>query len=386
MATDSRVNVMWIFLTGIVFLILAAIFGLIAYNSQVDLKKGNQTFEARFEGQLKRLKADVVKKTAEMAELNAQIAAKKLESATLEHQMNLAVSEKEMLQTRIKKLESLVRTTQEMTQNIATCRDELVTYYSNKLAAETDSNRIAKEDLLSEISTLERRKTDLENRRLEIAKSTREEKSRVSTDVDQTMQDIESFQAGRNVYEREDEIDCKIILVNNLYNFVIIDAGAKEGIKFGQRFKVFQYDSNRVAVDKGLVICRIIGDHVSYAQVVRLNSTLNPVLEGDFIASPLYSRSHTVKIAVIGKLAGYRSIDKDSQSALDAKLVRDIEAYGAAYSANVTDDCDFVVVSDEVASKTDEGVPDENMKQLRTAKEDDIVLISEIEFLQYLAD
>lgn len=378
---------MWTLLTIVVFLTLSVINGLLAYTYRQEHKQKVSRFEPNFESKLKEAREELKKVEADLNEYTAQVSEKQLKVAELRHKLSIARTTSKLMQARVEYRSAMVQSIREMTSNIAAARDQLVGYYDEKRGKESDEHRSSLEDLQNKTSSLEQRKNNLDNRIIDMEKVFRDEMARLRTKVDQKRQDIENVQAGRLVTVREDEVDGRVLFVDNQFNFVIIDAGAKQGIKFGQRFKVFQYDSNRVPVEKGFIICRVLGDHVSYGQIIKVNDKINPLLEGDLISSPIYSRDHKVKVAVIGRIEGYRSYaDEDMDAIMTMRLKRDIEEYGAIFSPIVSADCDFVVVSQAVLQEKDEGEPSDELRALRLAREFDLQILTEKEFLRFIAN
>ncbi len=387
MATGKQ-SLMWAFLTIVVFLILSAINGLLAYTFKNELKKKKINFNTVYQAKLDAKTEELAKIQKELDDYKKKVAEKKLKIAELTHQLSIARFTSKLMQARVEYRNAMVSSIRSMTENIAKVRDELVSYYNTKREEETNAHRTALEDLQNKAASLEQRKADLDQQIIAREKAFRDEMSRLSTQVDQIRQDIDNFQKLKLPSVREEEADGRVLLVNNQYNFVIVNIGKKDHVTFGQRFKVYQYDDNRVPREKGFVICRMLGDHYCYAQIVSVVDKANPIIEGDLISSPLYSRDHRIKIAVVGQLRGFLAIatDEKMKKAMQEKLRRAIEQYGAIYSPEVTADCDYVVVSDKVAAMKEEGELTPEQKQYKLAKEYDLPIISEDEFLRYLGD
>lgn len=381
---DSKHAVMMMFLAIVVFFVFAAITGLLAYTIQdktKQLKGEKSTFDLKIQTHTN----EYNKLKAQFDEYNGQVAAKRLEISELMQELSVTRALNQHLRARGEYRDSLVRSIRDMTSNIAAARDQLVAYYNSKREAEENDFRNILEDLTSKTSELESRKVSLDGRIIELDRSFNDDVVRLQTRVNQIQQDIENIQARITVVETEEETDGKILRVDNVNMFVIINAGTRDGIKPGQRFKVFQYDGNRVPREKGFVICRTIYDYVSFAQIIKVEDSINPILDGDYIASPLYSRSEKIKIAVVGSIDGYRTIEEEKAPLMVRKLKRDIEEFGALFSEEITPDLGLVVISREVAEKPDEGVPTPEMLRYRRAKEYRIPIMLEDEFLRYIA-
>ncbi len=382
---DSKHSVMWMFLTIVVFIVFSAITGLLGYTIQ-DKTKQLKSDKSDLELRIQTFTNEYNALKTQFDEYNAQVTAKRLQIAELMQELTVTRVLSDHIQSRGEYREALVKSIRDMTSTLAAARDELVAYYNGKREAEENDFRNILEDLTSKTSELEARKTSLDGRIIELDRSFNDDVVRLQTRVNQIQQDIENIQARITVVETEEETDGKILRVDNINMFVVINAGSRDGIKPGQRFKVFQYDTNRVPGEKGFIICRTIYDYVSFAQIVKVEDSINPILEGDYIASPLYSRGEKIKIAVVGHIDGYRTIDEEKIPLMIRKLKRDIEEFGAAFSEQITPDLNLVVISREVAEKPDEGVPTPDMLQYRRAKEYRIPIMLEDEFLRYIAN
>ena len=377
---------MWAFLTIVVFLILSAICALLAYTFREDFKKLRDAFSTEYASKITLLQAEKADKLKELAEYEQNFAEKKIKLAELRHQLSITRVTSKLMQARSGYRRAIITGIQDMTNNIAKARDELVEYYTDKRQEETDVHRTIMEDLSNKASLLDQKKNNLENDLLKKEKQFREDMAMLETRLAQLEQDIQNTQEQKGSVVWEERPDGRVILVNSQFNFVIINAGSKDGIKNGQRFKVFQYDSNRIPIEKGFIICRVLGERISYAQIVLNIDPINPILEGDIISSPIFGRGKVVTIAVIGKIRGYTSIDPELNKALRKKLARDIQEYGAVFSEEVTPNCDLVVVSALVAEEDEESIGEEELEQLRLTKEFDIHILHEKEFLRYIAN
>ncbi|MDZ7815550.1 MAG: BRCT domain-containing protein [Planctomycetota bacterium] len=378
-------TVLYIFLAVVVFLALGAINGLLAYTF-VDKYEKQRTDLKTIEDTYRRHQRDYDELKGKYDEYLDKVQQKRIQISSLVHELTLARLNSRRLEARTGYREALVQAIRDMTSNLAQVAEGLVNYYDTKREEISGELRNQIEDLSSKIASLERRKSTLEVKIDSLDDEFSDELTRLETKVNQVQQDIENAQSRRSTLIAETEIDGKVLVVNNVQNFAIINVGSRDGILPGQRFKVFHYDTDRVPQEKGFIICRTVYDYVAYAQIVDIaDSVVHPLLQGDYIASPLFSRDQTIKIAVIGDLKGYKAVDEASREAMKNRLKRDIEEFGAVFSEDIDPDCTICVVSTEVANLGDEGVPTEGQRRLKAARELQIPVMHEDEFLRFLA-
>ena len=117
---------MWAFLTIVVFLILSAICALLAYTFREDFKKLRDAFSTEYDSKISLLQAEKADKLKELAEYEQNFAEKKIKLAELRHQLSITRVTSKLMQVRSGYRRAIITGIQDMTNNIAKARDELV--------------------------------------------------------------------------------------------------------------------------------------------------------------------------------------------------------------------------------------------------------------------
>lgn len=158
------------------------------------------------------------------------------------------------------------------------------------------------------------------------------------------------------------ESDGQILQTGVDYNFIIVNIGAKEGVKPGMRFEVFNHEKGTylrkgmaevIKVDRTISTCRI---------VIEDNTKKNPIAVGDHIGNPIF---HAGKPKVFVLAGEFKMYNKDD-------LTYFIKKAGGEVSPDLRPGVDFLVASWRSESAQDK------------AREYDVLAMDEATLVKYL--
>ena len=118
-----------------------------------------------------------------------------------------------------------------------------------------------------------------------------------------------------------DTPDGSVVDVSNA-NTCYVDIGAKQMLRRGTRFKVFNYTKNGAMHDKGMIEITSVEDSMAAATVVDLKDRFDPISKGDKISAPNYDPKMPREFVLMGRFpSGYsRAMVADRLRALGATV------------------------------------------------------------------
>ncbi len=135
--------------------------------------------------------------------------------------------------------------------------------------------------------------------------------------------------------ERERDLpDGRIIAVDERLGTAWIDLGARNVLRRGTRFKVYEVGKGAVKIPKGFVVVTNVEADMAECAV----EGGAPVAQGDYITNPYYSKDRRTKFVFLGQLVGRFNNEIAG---------RMLESVGALVSAAVTADTDFLVIGEK---------------------------------------
>jgi len=146
-----------------------------------------------------------------------------------------------------------------------------------------------------------------------------------------------------------------------------IDLGRADHLTNGARFRVFQTVKGGRRLFKGAVEVQKISDRMSEVRIVEELDPMNPIVKGDFVASPFYDRDAKPVFVFAG--TGLESANMTQQL-----LVAKMQSYGATINSEVDEKTDFIVATKDY----------ENSPEFKTARELQVKVIRERDLLEYL--
>jgi hypothetical protein len=201
----------------------------------------------------------------------------------------------------------------------------------------TDKGRI--DDLTKRLADAEgRAKSDKAEADKQIAKLTDELKVRDER--------IASSSKKLEMIRQPDQPDGSVVDVSNA-NTCYVDLGAKQMLRRGTRFKVFNYTKNGALHEKGMIEITKVEDAMAAATVVELKDKHDPITKGDKIAAPNYDPKMPREFVLMGRFpSGYTR----------AMVADRLRSLGATVKDKVGPATDFLIMGDkdEGAAKPEE--------------------------------
>lgn len=201
----------------------------------------------------------------------------------------------------------------------------------------TDKGRI--DDLTKRLADAEgRAKADKTESDKQIAKLTEELKVRDER--------IASSSKKLEMIRQPDTPDGAVVDVSNA-NTCYVDIGAKQMLRRGTRFKVFNYTKNGAMHEKGMIEITKVEDAMAAATVTELKDKSDPISKGDKIAAPNYDPKMPREFVLMGRFpSGYSR----------AMVADRLRSLGATVKDKVGPATDFLVMGDkeDAAAKPDE--------------------------------
>lgn len=166
----------------------------------------------------------------------------------------------------------------------------------------------------------------------------------------------------------ETEADGEIVHSDQRLGRAWINIGQKQRVRRGTIFDVFQYVKGGVKKSKGKVEVKRLEDDMAEVAILSQADVSDPLVKGDFVATPIYDRKKTQVFVFVGaKLSPRARYPMD-------ELIRRIEETGGKVDKDVTIETDFVVAIEDAEQHEDFG----------KAVQFGIVIMREAELLEYL--
>jgi hypothetical protein len=237
----------------------------------------------------------------------------------------------------------------------------------------TDKGRI--DDLTKRLADAEgRAKSEKDASEAQIAKLNEELKVRDGR-IAETTKKLE-------IIRLPDLPDGSVVDVSNA-NTCYVDIGAKQLLRRGTRFKVFNYTKNGAMHDKGMIEITSVEDSMSAATVVELKDRFDPITKGDKISAPNYDPKMPREFVLMGRFpSGYSK----------AMVADRLRSLGATVKDKIGPATDFLIVGDkEEGAKPDEAKEGDDAKagpsedeQLKLAQLYRVQIVQVREILDYL--
>ena len=144
----------------------------------------------------------------------------------------------------------------------------------------------------------------------------------------------------------ETEPDGEIVHADQKLGRAWINIGQKDKVRRGTAFEVFQYVKGGARKIKGHIEVKSLEDETAQVAILDQADDADPIVKGDYIASPFYDKSKTMHFVFVGE-----KLTNDRYGM--EELVRRIEESGGRVDKSVTIDTDFIVAI-ENAEQSDE--------------------------------
>ena len=231
-------------------------------------------------------------------------------------------------------------------QDVTKAKDEEIEKVNKQLTDERDRHANQETTDKGRIDDLTKRLADAEGR----AKADKAEDAKQIAKLNEELKVREEriAQAGKKLelIKQPDTPDGSVVDVSNA-NTCYVDIGAKQMLRRGTRFKVFNYTKNGALHEKGMIEITKVEDSMSTATVTDLRDKYDPISKGDKIAAPNYDPKMPREFVLMGRFpSGYSR----------AMVADRLRSLGATVKDKVGPSTDFLIMGDkdEGAAKPEE--------------------------------
>lgn len=218
------------------------------------------------------------------------------------------------------------------------------------------------------------------------------QKRRLLADKDQLLKDIEKLREDTSRKEAEQlskiseleerilqitekkkrsladtEADGEVVFAEQGLGMAWVNIGRKHRLRRGLTFQVFQYIKGGTKKPKGMAEVRRLEDDMAQVAILEQFDRADPIVKGDYIASPLFDRNKDMVFVFVGEKLTNDRYEK-------SQIVRRIEEFGGRVDKQVTIDTDFIVAIKD-AEQSDE---------FRKAVQFGVVILRESELLDFI--
>jgi len=267
-------------------------------------------------------------------------------------------------------------------QDVTKAKDEEIEKVTKQLTDERDRHANQETSDKGRIDDLTKRLADAEGRAKADKTELDKQIAKLNEDVKVRDERIASTTKKIEMIRQPDQPDGAVVDVSNA-NTCYLDIGAKQLLRRGTRFKVFNYAKNGAIHEKGMIEVTKVDDSMATATIVDLKDKHDPIAKGDKIAAPNYDPKMPREFVLMGRFpSGYSK----------AMVADRLRSLGATVKDTVGPTTDFLVIGDkEEAGKPDEtkegdaaaaGTSDD--EQLKRAQLYRVQILQVREILDYL--
>jgi NAD-dependent DNA ligase len=131
--------------------------------------------------------------------------------------------------------------------------------------------------------------------------------------------------------------DGSVIEIGKSAGLVFVDIGSKDMLRTGVKFDVFRIGKGGELVRKGTIEVRELASDHAIAGVVEQLDWRDPIVKGDLVANPLFSRNHTKNFVLLGNFPAYGTEFLKSR----------LESLGCEVSDRVSARTDFLLLGEK---------------------------------------
>jgi len=227
------------------------------------------------------------------------------------------------------------RSAQELATSTAAEKDKTIAQLQGDIKAEQNRATENSSKSQSSIDALRNQVSDLEGQMQKLTTDAKKEKNLLENMVLAREAQVRESQDRVRMIREKDTSDGQVVDVSGGTGVAYIDAGFRQGVKPGMRFKVYELLKGGEKHWKGDLQVREVEENMSSANIVTAQDIANPVKRGDQISSPIFDRDRAPVFAFVGEPTGRYSKED---------LARLLAMQGAKVSPSVTVDVDFLVV------------------------------------------
>ncbi|GIW73332.1 MAG: hypothetical protein KatS3mg102_2874 [Planctomycetota bacterium] len=254
------------------------------------------------------------------------------------------------------------------------------------------SARREREQLEQQLAALRQEKARLENKAIQDAAAADQKERELLARIDAVQKAMERLREEKNTQEAllsskiselqgriaeitekkrrslaDTEADGEVVYADQGLGLAWINIGREDRLRRGLTFEVFQYVKGGKKKRKGWVEVKRVDDETAQVAILSQLDPADPIIKGDYIASPLFDRKKDMVFVFVG--------DRPISDRYDrSQLVRRVEDFGGRVDKQVTIDTDFVVALQNA----------EQHEEFRKAVQFGVVIMREDELLEFI--
>ncbi len=249
-------------------------------------------------------------------------------------------------------------------QKLRDDKDLTIKGLDTKLTEEQNARQEENRKNTGEIQRLIDEKADIANSQELMRRDLHLQIAERDTEISRLSDRIKSLVKKQELTLATAEPDGEIVFADNEMETAYIDLGRQHGLSRGLPFNVFQIEKGGRRKHKGRIEVLDLQEDMAKVAIIETVNPADPIVKGDRIISPLFSKSETQIYVLLGEMVNPRYSK--------AELIRKIQDAGGQVDAKVSVKTDFVV-----AGKDAELLPEfETALQLgiRVLRENDLLM------------
>lgn len=241
-------------------------------------------------------------------------------------------------------------------------RDEL-SELEKQLAEKRSAIETLEEEMATKEESLEERAAEIKATANEDIKKAQENVAEAKQEINQLKSRLAHLASDKEINFEMPEADGKIVFADSNNKFVIVNLTEADGAIPNMPFDVYEAGTQANAIKKGQIRIKQVKKDVTYAVIEKLENSLRPIIPGDFIGNPVFTRGIDTKKTFVldGEFSTYNATEIGA-------LIKD---FGG-------------IVEEEVSVKTDFLVVGLNPLMLRESKRLHIPLMKEEQLYRYI--
>ncbi len=238
-------------------------------------------------------------------------------------------------------LESEIATRREAQDSLTTIEQNKNTRIQEleaQLSDEQQRSATQKEEDNQRIANLQSQLDDLNSRIRDVESSAELEKQVADKEISTLNARILALSKKLEVLDEPDIPDGQIIATSTKSGLAYIDIGGRDGLRRGTKFDVYRYSKGGELVLKGSIEVRDVETESSMCGITKELFELDPIVKGDVVVNPLYSRNMERTFVLLGRFP----------ATLNRTFIGErLAALGNAVEDKVSSRTDFLVLGDK---------------------------------------
>jgi len=275
-------------------------------------------------------------------------------------------------------LETEIRTRREAQDSLRTIeqsKNVRIQELEGQLNDEQQRTAMQRDEDNQRIDNLQSQLDDLSNRLREVEAQAELDKQLARKEVSTLNARILAQSKKLEVIKEPDAPDGRVIATSAESELVYIDIGGLHGLRRGTKFDVFRFGKGGELVRKGRVEVRSVEEDSSLCGILEELDRLDPIVSGDVIANPLYSKDMQRAFVLLGRFPS--SMNR-------AFIAGRLEALGNTVEQTISSRTDFLVLGEKEQGEFSQELTESDEYKLADKLGVQIVKLNEIwDFIKF---